>query len=214
MGTSKLALYNKALGYLEERKLASLAENRESRRAMDDEYDDNNLYCVSQGNWNHAIRMVELDAELTQVPNFGPAYAFKKPSDWNHTFQVSDNESFDPLLRNFQDQNGYWFTDITPIYVKYVSNDVNYGLNLGLWTPAYVEYVSCRLAFKVCPRLKQSMDKIKSLKAELKSVKAEAVSTDSQDNPPGKPPYGTWVMSRAPRGSILPIGSPFAGNDD
>ena len=214
MGTSRLGLYNTALGYLEERKLLNLTENRESRRYMDDEFDDNNLFCLSQGNWNFAKREIMLDASATQIPNFGYAYAFPKPTDWNHTFMVSDNEAYDPLLRDYTDQNGFWYANISPIYVRYISRDPNYGLNLGIWTPAYVEYVATRLAFKCAPRLKQSLDKVAAIKKEMKEAKMTASSTDSQDLPPGKPPFGTWVMSRAPRGSILPMGSPFGSNED
>lgn len=215
MGTSQLSLYNKALRHLEERKLVSLTENRESRRYLDDEFEDNNLYCLSQGNWNFAKREIMIDASSTQIPNFGYAYAFQKPSDWNHTFMVSDNDAYDPLARDYTDQNGFWYANITPLYIRYISNDPDYGLNLGIWTPAYIEYVAARLARLCAPRLKQDQSKVDYLETKvLRRAKAEAVSTDSQDLPPGKPPYGTWVQSRAPRGSILPMGSPFGSNED
>ncbi len=213
MGTSALSLFNKALRYLGERKLASLNENRESFRYLQDEYSDNNLFCISQGNWNYAMREAEFQAEDAISPNFGYAYVFQKPVDWNHTFQVSDNEAFDPLLRDYTDQNNFWYSNIATIYVKYISIDPNYGLNLGLWTPAFVEYVACRLAWTYVPRL-QDKDKIKMINDALKRAKAEALSTDSQDLPPGKPSWNTWVLSRAPRGSVVPWGSPVPGSGD
>ncbi len=214
MGASRLGIYNKALRFLEERKLVSLTENRESRRYLDDEFDDNNHYCLGQGYWNHAIRMVMLDADTTEIPNFGPAYAFRKPADCDHTFQISDNEGFNPLLRGFTDQNGFWFANITPIYVKYVSNSPDYGLNLGMWAQSFTEYVAARLAFLCAPRLKQDLNKVAAIEKQMKRAKAEALSTDAQDNPPGEVPYGTWVMSRAPRGSIRAVGAPFPGYGD
>lgn len=212
MGASQLSIYNAALRYLEERKLASLTENREPRRYMDDEFNENNLFCISQGNWNFAMRRVELDASTTQTPNFGFAFAYPKPADWNHTFQVSDNESYNPLLREWTDQNGYWYADISPIYVDYVSNDPNYGLNFGMWTPPFFEYVAARLAWLCAPRLKQNMAKVDRIEKAMKSAKATAINKDSQDLPPGMIPYGTWTQSRAPRGSITPLGNPYAGS--
>jgi hypothetical protein len=212
MGASQLSIYNKALRWLEERKLASLKENREPRRYMDDEWAQNNLFCLSQGNWNFAMREAEFQALTTIQPNFGFAFVFPKPADWNHTYQLADNESYNPLLREWTDQNGYWFADISPIYVKYVSNDPNYGLNLGLWTPAFEEYVAARLAFLCAPRLKQNDKKIDRIDEIYKNAKAHAINTDSKDLPPGQLSYGTWVQSRAPRGSITPIGSPYAGS--
>ena len=214
MAASQLAIYNKALRWLEERKLLSLTENREPRRYMDDEYDDNNLYCLSQGNWNHAMREVELQAETAITPNFGYAYVFAKPNDINHTFQIADNEQYDPLLRGYTDQNNYWYANISPIYVRYISQDPNYGLNLSLWQPTFTEYVAARLAFLCAPRLKQSIDKVQAIEKILRRAKADALSNDAQELPPGKPSWGTWVQSRAPRGSILPVGAPFAGYDD
>lgn len=212
MSASQLSIYNGALRHLEERKLASLTENREPRRYMDDEYAENNLFCLSQGNWNFAMREQMLDASTAEVPNFGFAYAFPKPSDWNHTFQIADNESYNPLLRNFTDQNNFWYADISPIYARFVSNDPNYGLNLALWTPAFTEYVIARLAWLCAPRLKQSEAKVDRITKTMKAAKATAVNTDSKDLPPGQTPYGTWTMSRAPRGSIVPLGNPYAGS--
>ena len=214
MGASQIGIYNIALRWLEERKLASLTENRESRRYMDDEYEGNIVYCLSQGNFNFSRRLVQIQAETTIAPNFGYEFAFHKPSDWNHTFQVSDNEAFNPLLRDYDDLNNYWYSNISPIYVCYISNDPDYGFNVGLWTPVFTEYVGVRLALLCAPRLKQAKDKVEDIRKAVKAAKAEAVSTDGQDLPPGRPPYGTWVQSRAPRGSITPLGAPFPGLED
>lgn len=212
MGASRLSIYNAALRYLEERKLASLTENREPRRYMDDEFSENNLFCISQGNWNFAMRLVRLEASETQIPNFGPAFAFPKPIDWNHTFQIADNESFNPLLRDWTDQHGFWYADITPIYVAYTSQDPNYGLNMGMWTPPFIEYVAARLAWLCAPRLKQNDAKVERIEKIMEKTKAKAINKDSQDLPPGSLSYGTWVQSRAPRGSITPLGNPYAGS--
>lgn len=199
MGTSRLGLYNAALRWLEERKLASLTEAREPRRYLDDEFDENNLYCLSQGNWNFAMREIQVGPDTSVTPNFGFNFVFPKPADWNHTFQIASTESFDPLLRNYTDQNGFWFAYTPVLYVRYVSQDPNYGLNLALWTPAFTEYVAARLAWLLGPRIKQSEDKVEALRKLMVSARGEALSTDSQDLPPGKPPYGSWTLARAPR---------------
>ena len=213
-GATQLSIYNKALRHLEERKLASINENREPLRYLNDEWADAVEYCLYDGYWNFAVRLISSQAEKNISPNFGYAYCFKKPSDFVRLFQMSDNENFDPLLRNFTDQAGYWYTDITPVFVKYVSNDSQYGMNMSAWTPGFIEYLAAYLARLCAPRLKQSQDKIEGLDKVLKRARANAMSIDAMDLPPGKPPYGTWVTSRAPRGSVQPMGSPFSGNDD
>jgi hypothetical protein len=60
--TDKLGLYNLALGHLEERKLASLTENREPRRVLDDYYDQELAYCLERKFWNFIYRTVSIDA--------------------------------------------------------------------------------------------------------------------------------------------------------
>lgn len=166
---------------------------------MDDEYDDNLLFCLSQGNWNFAMKQVQMGPEQAIFPNFGYNFCFKKPEDWNHTFQLAANEGFDPLLRTYTDQNGYWFSYSPLMYVRYISNDPGYGLNEAMFTPAYIQYVEARLAWLCAGRLKQKEDLLERLTKLVMRVRAEATSTDSQDLPVGKPPYGTWTLSRQPR---------------
>jgi hypothetical protein len=199
VGASRLSIYNGALRWLEERKLVNLEEQREPRRYMDDEYDENNLFCIADGNWNFAMRFIKMGPEKAILPNFGFNFCYRKPIDWNHTFQISGNEGFDPLLRQYADQNGYWFANTGLLYVKYISQDPNYGLNTAMWTPAFIQYVEARLAWLCAARLKQKANLLERLDKLVKRVRAEAISTDSQDLPAEKPPYGTWTLSRAPR---------------
>jgi hypothetical protein len=214
VGATQLGVYNKALRFLEERKLASLTENREPRRYLDDEWADAVIYCLSQGYWKHSIRNVQMNAEVNQNPNFGFQFAFLKPDDWISTFQVADNEVYMPLLRRYDDQNNYWYSDITPIYVKYTSSDPRFGLNMALWTPNFVEYLAGYLAQLLCPRIKQAADKIDRIDKLVVRLRREGLAKDAMDLPPGKIPYGDWVMSRAPRGSILPYGNPYPWSID
>jgi hypothetical protein len=213
-GATQLSIYNKALRHLEERKLSSLSEPREPRRYLDDEYPDAVLFVLSDGFWKAAMRNDKIDASTTQGPNFGYKFAFPKPGDWVRTYQVADNEGFNPLLRRYDDSNNVWYADISPIYVKFVSNDPNFGLNMALWTPGMVEYLSAYLAWLCAPRLKQSGDKVDRLEKLVKRKRADALAKDAMDLPPGQPPFGTWIQSRAPRGSILPYGNPFPGSLD
>lgn len=212
---TQLSIYNRALRWVEERKLLSLSENREPLRYLNDEYEDAVVYCLQQGNWKHAMRLVEANAEVNQAPNFGFEYAFIKPDDWVATYQVADNESFNPLIRNLEDMNNYWYSDITPIYVKYISSDARFGWNTALWRAGFKEYLGAYLAQLIVPRIKQAEDKIDRIDKAVKRLKADALAKDAFSDPPGQIPPGTWVMSRAPRGSILPTGGPFPwANED
>lgn len=216
MSASRLSIFNKALRWLGERQLASLTEKREPRYLLDVEWQDAILYVLSQGYWKHAIRNIQANAEPNQTPNFGYIFAFLKPDDWVATFQVADNTIYQPLLREYDDQNNYWYSWISPIYVKYVSNAPQFGLNEAMWTPGFVEYLAVYLAQLIAPRITQNQDKIAFVDKNVKRLRAQGLSKDAMDLPPGKPSYGTWVMSRAPRGGCYPYGAPggFAGWDD
>lgn len=196
--TDKLTVYNDALIHLEDRRLASLSEARESRRVLDDLWDGALAYCLASGEWNFAMRSVQADSSASITPTFGYQFAFTKPTDWASTFQVSAGETFEIPLKEyeFNDEAGIWYANVDPLYVKYVSNDPAYGGDLSLWTPLYAEFVSARLAVKGCRRITGNTSLLEGLiKLEDKAKKA-AQSRDARDETPISPPRGSWVTSR------------------
>ncbi len=197
MAGSQLGIYNEALGWLGQRKLASLAENREPRRYLDDEWTQGVNFCLEQCYWNHAKRFVKIDAEQEIIPKFGFKYTFQKPDDWVRTYLVSDNDYFNWVLRRYTDMNNFLYADITPLYFKYISNDPNFGWNMSLWTEDFVQYVSVYLADKISTRIRGISDtQMQTLKTEVKRVKKNAAAHDAMNLPVGQPPQGTWVVSR------------------
>jgi hypothetical protein len=192
---SKLGLYNDALLILGERKLASLAEAREPRRALDDAYDSAVSYCLERGFWNFAMRAIQADSSASVTPTFGFNYAFAKPSDFVRLHSFGGTETFDPPLMTIVDEPNYWYANVDPLYVRYVSNDTAYGLDLSLWSETFADYVANRLAVKTCKRITgKSPDD--TMKADEKRALAVAKSKDAMDEPPGFPPRGSWVNSR------------------
>src|SRR5204862_4868724 len=98
---TNLSVFNDALSHLGELKLANLSENREARHALDDTWGGRVGFCLERAFWNFAMRTVEIAASDTLAPAFGMAYVFEKPDDWVRTYQVSDNERFEPQLSQF-----------------------------------------------------------------------------------------------------------------
>ena len=214
MAASQMSVFNKALRWLEERSLASLSEQREPVRLLNNEWQDAVQTCLEKDYWKHAIRESQFSPDVNRTPNFGFLWAFTKPTDWVSTFQVSDNPAYDPLHRRFTDQNNVWYADSNPLYVRYVSNDPDYGWNLALWRAGFTEYVAAYLAWLLAPRTKQWQQKVDAIEKILRKAEARAIAQDAMQGPPGKPPYGTWVTSRAPRGGVYPFGMPFPNGDD
>ena len=199
--TTQLELYNKALRHIGERKLASLSEAREPRRYLDDEYSDTILLCLRAGLWNFAMRGIQIDSDSSIEPSFGYQYAFPKPSDWVRTSLLSTNETFDPPLRYYQDQNGYWLCNADTLYVRYVSS--NLGTNLTAWPVDFAEYVGVALARAICSRITQNDALQDRIEQREKLYWKRAQANDAMDQPPTPWPMGTWTTSRVRRG-VLP----------
>lgn len=199
--TSKLEQYNGALLILGERKLSSLAENREPRRALDDAYDSATRYCLEQGYFNFSMRAVQIDSSASVTPSFGYDFAFPKPDDFIRMYRQSQFATLEPVLFEVVDEPNYWYANCDPLYVKYVSDNSAYGGDLSLWPETFADYHQLRLALKTCKRITGAMPDDKLIAAE-KKARMDARAKDAMNEPPGFPPTGTWVRSRRAAGSV------------
>jgi hypothetical protein len=195
--TTQLDIYNGALLHCGERFLASLTEQREPRRLLDRVWASNGVKtCLEQGQWNFAMRTVQIDYDPSIEPSFGYNRAFSKPSDWVVTSSLCSDEFFrDPLLR-YTDEAGYWYSDLDTLYVRFVSSDVNYGLNINQWPDSFREFVEAHFASKIILKLSNSEDELKrveGLRAKfLKTAKSKAAMAE----PTSFPARGNWSRSR------------------
>lgn len=212
--TDKLKVYNLALFHLHERRLGSLTENREPRRVLDDIWDHVVQLCLEEAQWNFMLRAVQIDASSTVTPGFGWTYAFTIPDDWLRTTIVSSVETFSPPLLDFSEESGYWYSNITPLFVKYQSNDPLYGLDLGSWTACFTAYVAYQLAEYAAGKLTGKAELIEGangISRRLKHARIKAKSNDAMNTGPQEMPTGTWVRSRRgfQRGVPMPGGDMF-----
>jgi len=212
--TDKLTLYNLVLGHLRERRLASLSENREPRRVLDDFFDQVQQECLEEGLWNFMIRAVSEDASATVVPGFGWKYAFTIPLDWVRTVLISTVETFSPPLLDYAEETGYWYANWTPLFIRYQSSDTLYGKNLGAWSGVFTAFVALKLAEEACGKITGSTTLLEGptgISARLKRARTKAKSNDAMNQPPGEMPTGTWARSRRGflRGVPLPGGTQY-----
>ena len=203
MAASKLSIFNGALTkWLGERKLASLSEARESRRILDDIWDDDFIAsCLEAGEWNFAARSAALDYSTTTEPPFGYIRAFEKPEDWKRSITVAEDPYFRWPSRKYSDEAGFWFADVDILYVKYVSDDAAYGSDFSLWPASFTHWVEVHLAFLACERLTQSESKKLMLEKKDSRLFNKAISIDAMNDPVPSPPNGTWVNARL-RGTV------------
>lgn len=195
----RLKLYNDALTtHLGERRLANLSEDREPRHNLDTVYDAAVKFCLEEGNWDFAMRAVKIAKSTAVTPAFGYRFAFAKPLDWIRSFIISPNELLEPALvgKQVTDEAGYWYADVDPIYVKYVSLDTAYGLDLSRWPESFANYVGCYLATKIVKPTTSSQSFRDELGKVLKLLRSNALAKDAINAPVSFPPRGSWSRSR------------------
>lgn len=195
---SKLSLYANALQvHLGARAVRSLSEETESRRALDTVWDGGGVReCLQQGQWNWAINSAQFDYDPSIEPPFGYRRVFQKPDDFVRTAGVCTDEYFRQPMINYQDNNGCWVCDLDRIFVRYVSDDVAYGMDLSKWPPNFTTYVEGYFALRVVKRL-TGVDQLKAItQQDVKILLRNAKATDSMEEPPGFQPTGSWVRAR------------------
>lgn len=194
---TKLSLYNEALRICGERKLASLTEDREPRRLLDDVWDEGAIdYCLEQGQWNFAIRSAKLEYAPSIDPAFGYQYAFERPIDFVRLAAFCSDEYYNVPLTQFSEEGGFWFSDLDEIYIKYVSNDASYGTDYSLYPQTFVRYVAAYLASEIIDRLTQNNSLWDKTYRLMQKRLIDARSKDAMNEPTQFPPTGRWVSSR------------------
>lgn len=193
--SSRLNLYNNALLILGERSLSALTDSVASRRQLDQVWNSEGVRkCLEQGQWRFATRSVQLDYDPDIDPPFGARRAFSKPTDWVTTVGVCTDEYFREPLIQYREEGGYLYADLDTLYVRYVSNDENFGLNINEWPGWFEEFVAAHFASQLALQL--SEDKLKTATAIREKRKREALNRDAMSDPTKFPPTGSWNRAR------------------
>lgn len=206
MAATRLSIYNGALRLLSERRLASLSENREPRRLLDDAWGDGQTngavkYCLERGQWKFATRTVQADYSPSIEPPFGFRYAFDQPVDMVQVAGIyEDSGCRMPLLR-YSDERQYWYADLPTIYVSYISNDASYGADLSLWPATFEKVIEAYLAMEVAGNLTQGENKQIKAERNFERAVAQARSSDAMRSPTKFTPPGSWSQARHGYGS-------------
>ena len=180
--TDKLSIYNGAAMALGDRKILSLTENRETRRALDGVWDrDGVKTCLQMGMWNFATRSLKYDYSPSVEPPFGFKRAFNKPEDWIRTVGVCEDEFYKVPLLQYQDEAAYWFADLDTIYVRFVSGLTDFGMNFAAWPQNFTRFVELWFALQICKRTTNSQTDKDSLKKDAEQALTLAKSTDAMD---------------------------------
>ena len=194
---TQLGLYNAALIEIGDKPLASLTEAGEPRRILDQVYSDVVADCLEEASWNFAIKTIQSVSDTGIEPSFGLTEVFAKPSDWVRTHAVSADDRFSAPLLDYVDDVNYWSSDTSPIYVRYVSNDASFGLDLTKWPRTFTRYVELALAHRILPRLSQSRSDKERIDRDMRRAKRNAMNKDVMNEAQPKfAPSGSWTTAR------------------
>lgn len=200
MAATKLSLVNGALRLLKTRKLTAseLATNgREPARAANDAWDADFVRgCLEQGNWRFAIRSRQIVADPGIDPQFddgGYRYAFQKDTDWLRTAGVFVDADMQMPYHEYHDEAGYLFANVDTLYVRYVSDDADFGGDMSRWPRSFQEYVEAKLASEIAGPMTQGGQDTRDLAdARLKDAQAKDVINE----PTRRPQPSSWVRAR------------------
>jgi hypothetical protein len=197
MSASKLSIYQGACQICGDRKVVSLTENRSIRKELDLVFDrDGILTCLQAGLWNFATRSVQLDYSPSVEPAMGFQYAFNQPEDFLRTVGMFQDEFFNVPLLRYQTDSNYWFSDLQTLYLRYVSDDVDFGMDYSKWPENFTRYVEHYFAFSICDRVTASQSKKDDIGKDLQRWKKMAASTDAMEEPTRFLPPGSWTTAR------------------
>jgi hypothetical protein len=184
-----------------ERTLANLTENREPRRKLDDVWERDFVdTCLEEGLWNFAFRSVALSFSPSVSPApFGYVNGFDKPTDFIRTAAVTTDEFFKIPLLEYQEEVGFWFAQVDLLYVRYVSNDVEYGLDFSKWPRNFTRFSEHLLAYLTAPTIRGIEVDIKTIKEDLKEWRRKAKAVDAMEQPARFAPPSSWTRSRQQR---------------
>lgn len=195
--TDRLTIYNDALMYCGERSISSLTEDREPRRLLDQVWNSNGVMrCLEDGQWHFAMRTVQLDYDPSIEPDFGYRRAFNKPEDWIITSAVCEDDHFRFPLNLYVDEKDYWYSDLDTIYVRYVSSDTSYGMDIGKWPQSFADFVAAHFASRIIIKLSESQEKWKEIMTVREKFKKEAKSRAAMAEPTSFPAKGSWSRAR------------------
>lgn len=203
--TDKLSLYNGALLECGERRLGSLTENTEPRHLLDQVWNEGAIrFMLNAGPWKFATRTVELTASTDVVSGWaagGYSKAYEIPADHVRTTALCSDPYLNVPLLTYATETGYFFTDVEPIYLSYVSDDAEYGSNFTIWPPDFILYAHAYLASRIIKKVNQKNQDRADIYALLKQRLLDAKNGDAMEGPTRFMPTGSWLRARAGGGA-------------
>lgn len=192
----KLQMYNMVLGHLGPTRFSTLNDNRPDRREIDAVWDQSVQAMLERGCWFFALRTQLITPDNDVATRFGFTYAYRLPNDYVRLRLISLDEAQRIEDPDYRREGAYVFSNQAQLYVTFVSNDVNYGLNLGRWTQMFADATACEMAFNCGLPIMKDRGTKNDLFVIKKRMLDEAKRLDAVDERVKGKPTSSWVNSR------------------
>lgn len=212
---TQLSIYNGACAAIGERVLqptspgaSTTSEQRESRRALDDVWNRGGVRtCLAMGLWNFAARGAQWNFDPDIAPPFGYQCAFQIPKDWVRWMMVCVDPYFSAPLLQYTDEGSYFYCDLQQLYVKYVSDDPRFGMNMSMWPDNFQRYVELYFGEAICIRITGDEKKRQDVEKRREAALRKTKSTDAMNESTAMLPPGMWRQARHGRRQSLERGN-------
>lgn len=189
---SWLQIYNDACTCMGLPRLISVNDDSQRRVEIDSALNQGavvGLVEKYQWSWANTSRQIDYDPDVET--EWGYRYGFQKPTDMERLAGVFTDEGLYHPLKQYSDEGDYLFTDLTTIYLQYVSNSMLN--NPALWPQYFREMVAAYLATRVAVAAGGSAE----LAAHWWTTRElDAKNTDAMVSPPRVLANGSWVSAR------------------
>ena len=196
MAATLLGVWNIACASVGERSLASTAEAREPQRLLNEVWTRGNgaeKFFLEQGLWNFAMK--ESSSTSASTGNFNFAYVHNVPTDFVRLAAISADPTFGFPLTRYEWYSSHIDADVTPIYLRYVSDSTSLGKDLSKWPDTFTLWAGHWLGTQIAPRLKNDIDR-EALRKETRDLLYDAQSKDASQEPTRWPPLSSWAQAR------------------
>lgn len=189
------SIYNDALMVLGLEEITANDDDSNRRRKLDAAVDSGVVEdLLEDTSWTFALTSTKAQYDPNIEPAWGYNYAFAKPSDLHRINGLFQDEYMNYPLKQYKDEEGYFFADVTEIYLQYLSSD--WLTTPTSWPTFFKRLVAARMAYDVANSLKNEGADPDRAEKIYEKRKASAEANDAMSSPPRRIQEGSWVRSR------------------
>lgn len=196
---SEVSICNRALQILGADPITALSESNDRSRALTIAYSAIRDAELERRVWRFAIKRDSL-AALSDAPIDDFAYQYQVPNDFLRLIRGGDLVPYPNTADYRGTSDALWsregdriLTNLSaPLSIRYIARITD----VSLFSPAFCEALSARIALETCERITQSSTKKADAKDAYKMAIREAARANAFELAPETIGEGSWVTAR------------------